>query len=439
MSTPQTAPVLQRTSFNVQARYLQNRSGLVNFVRRGKPSTITVMDDDASFSLSWELQQASPSTMIISRRYSDDESSYWQTMTPLDYVNKIVKPNLFPGGAYHILCEPAPQGEQLVKCLRWLCDVMRIMAEMGLKGVVGNFQTVVYDWASISSGVWDEYLFTLAKYDGLMWGGWHEYAVVDFTSNVMGKDPYRLLNPQSWDPLFSHYPTPREISEYTGIHWHIFRYILWNRYCETRDAGPIPIHRKVLTEIGYDHINDLDVLLQRLEDKYHRYISGINTLGNIWSDLYPGLNRQWVAFQQTRWLENCMTPDVRGWNNYAMSNKSDWLEYDYQLWDTYMEYMCDPKYLFPGIPTWRKTAKWPDNMVWSILPQFPDGHVPPVIEPPVEEPPIDPIPVPVDWEKLYKDLVRVLQPLVMGAYAASKALRDVELLWIPQEDKSEED
>lgn len=403
------SPVFQRTSFNIQARYLYNRPGIIKFFREGKPSTALIMDDDEGFPLSWEIAEASPGTLIQSRKYFDDEADMWRRYEndPQKYVDEVVKPNLFPGGAFCVLCEPGPSHEDLPRCLAWLVKVMKICFALKIKLVVGNFQTVYISWELLMTGVFDEYLTTLAAMDGFMWGGWHEYAIVDYTSNIMGRNPYAILAPEMWNPDFGNYPSWQEMYEYEGVHWHVFRYMIINRYCRLKQ---IPIHRKIINEIGYDHVMDLENLLNDLQNKYHHWISGVNSVFDVWRDLYPDIPVQWVAFQQSRFLERCMTPDVRGWNNYAMSNKEDWWLFDWQGLNDYLGYLTDTRYVLSGVPVWRKTDAFDVSYNPApIPPRFPltdddDVPVPPIVVPPVVTPPPPPPDPEIDWKLKYKEL-----------------------------------
>ncbi len=175
--------------------------------------------------------------------------------------------------------------------------------------------------------------------------GLHEYAGAIITSGMEGQT---LINPNSWptkeqlDQPFSVYPT-----------WHCGRF----RMLKESLTG-IPFPRTVITEFGFDRLDDINRWQQNLIKYRFQDIRGWKTLVEQWRSWWPTWSTEQAMAEQYLWAEYNLYDPIEGLTIFAWTNNPDWQpQFDVSNAIFYQEYMEDAT------------------------------EVPPIEIPPIEEPP----------------------------------------------------
>lgn len=304
---------MRRLSLNINAQALgAHPQRVIDFVCALQPAYVLILDDhkDGKWAVSRQIHGRSPQTKIIHRHYlardpNNPAAGGWDaslpdtpagagTLQPGDFVNFLSADD--PGFAiYHqIMCEPAVYGDNLRRYLRWMITGMDIAAARGQRWCVYNAQSVAIRAEDINAGVYDEFLFTLARHKDKHILGLHEYALGIMPANVSNAAIGTLT-------LAGAFPAERWYKELiVPAEAHVGRYKLLLQRARMIGASPFP--DVVMTEFGVD-----DVRLSNRDE-----VAAMNggapmgavTLAPFWHKHYSQWTRDQCWYQQTKWAED---------------------------------------------------------------------------------------------------------------------------------------
>lgn len=304
---------MRRLSLNINAQALgANPQRVIDFACALQPAYVLVLDDykDGKWAVSKQIHARSPQTQIIHRHYlardpHNPQAGGWDaslpdtpagsgTLQPGDFANFLEADN--PGFTvfHQIMCEPAVYGANLLRYLRWLITGMELAAARGQRWCVYNAQSVAIRREDINAGVYDEFLFTLARLKNTHILGLHEYALGIMPANVSDIAILALTQPGAFPPdrWYRENIIPTQA--------HVGRYKLLLQRAKAIGATPFP--DVVMTEFGVD-----DVRLGNRDE-----VAALNeappmgaiTLDKLWRKHYPDWTRDEAWYKQTKWAED---------------------------------------------------------------------------------------------------------------------------------------
>lgn len=305
---------MRRLSLNINAQALgANPQRVIDFVCALQPAYVLILDDhkDGKWAVSRQIHGRSPQTKIIHRHYlardpNNPAAGGWDaslpetpagssTLQPGDFVNFLSADN--PGfPVYHqIMCEPAVYGDRLNLYLRWLITGMDIAASRNQRWCVYNAQSVAIRAEDINAGVYDAFLFALARHKDVHILGLHEYALGVMPANVSNAAIDMLTRPGAlpFERWYKELIVPAEA--------HLGRYKLLLQRAKLIGASPFP--DVIMTEFGVDDVrlgnrNEVAALNNGAPPM------GAVTLSTYWHKQYPQWTRDECWYQQTKWAED---------------------------------------------------------------------------------------------------------------------------------------
>ncbi len=307
-----------RISFNVNGMQLGDKQYFSSVMTRLRPTSMGIMD---GLALADEVYQQVGG--IVWHRSSVETNAHLDGISPDELANR-----WRAEGALHIyrygINEPLPNPETL----DWLVRLMHVTAEKGIRCVVGNIGSVNCQPDAIEAGQFDEYLRTLAQYDGWHIAGWHEYTSCLLPWGCGGRDPELLLDSGQIQP--DHWPHAEDITH--GPNWHVLRSLWFND--RARTIG-VPVHKKLLSECFWDDMPDLRQrgILDRLESQLNGgvHIRGPRTLTNLWARYFPNWSYEQALVEQLKWADRVYPDDYLGFNLFTWSFAGDWTDAGFEL------------------------------------------------------------------------------------------------------------
>lgn len=316
-------------SLNINAQALGSNPQRAIDVQSALQSAYTLILDDhksGKWHVAKQLHQRSPTTGIIHRRFLPKdphnpdaggwEGELWRvpandsTLQPHDFVNFLATQDSPPPYIIHqIMNEPAVYGAELVKCLNWLVAGMEAAAAANQRWCVYNAQTVAIRKEDINAGVYDVFLFALAKHRDKHVLGVHEYGLGILPANVNDNAINHMTEPGAF-PFERWYHEP-VIPEQA----HLGRYrLLLNR---AKAIGATPFAPIVMTEYGWDDVRlgvrDNVAALNAAPPM------GAITLNTLWSKHYPAMTRDECAAKQVKWAKDVF-PEIAAFCLYGIDS-----------------------------------------------------------------------------------------------------------------------
>lgn len=330
---------------NIDASFIGNRGKLVQWTREHQPDAHTLIDDyKQGYSLSHELHDASPSTLIVHRQYDPHGEN-----TP-DYLNR-VQFNAPDFEIYNIANEPDLQGAGLAYTLSYLVMAAHLGASKNKPMCLGNFSTGSWQQGDIDKGFYDEYLTVLSTYHDLHYMGLHQYKLVRlpyFFNN--GRVPKDLVDPAKGGDEYD--VTPAQFVRDSFTNFHLGRDLWFDTRCQ--QLG-IREPRKIFTEYLYDRNRDELEHVPEIDNFAERQVSGVDTLAKYYQKVQPGRSWEQSVAHQIEHMETCFSPNVVGKCIYAWSLQSEWTSYDVSRHDKLLELL--PK----GTPVTTNTTAFPPD------------------------------------------------------------------------------
>jgi len=350
---------MTKVGYNIHGDSFVNRTKLKTHLNKANTSFNLVLENDG---LAREL---TPFSNIISRHYPDGGLS-WEDHPDYQPAEDWFQRYSGDEGIYlYTTNEPLPHNShpdfpaKIEALLEWHYEVMSLaertnqrlcVLNIGLGKLEVEHMPLLYPIVERINARPD--LFIL---------GLHEYAGGVITSGIEGET---LINPNTWptkerlEQPFSVYPT-----------WHCGRFRMLKE--SLLNAG-IPFPRTVITEFGFDRLDDISRWQQSLiKTSGFPDIRGWKTLPEQWRSWWPTWGTQQAMAEQYLWAEHNLYNSVEGLTIFAWTNAPRWQpQFDISNANFYQNYMEDA--LFP--------------------------EEPPIEEPPVEEEP--PIELILDEEQL---------------------------------------
>lgn len=277
-----------KISFNVHAQGVRNSTPLKDLLREIDPAAVLVMD---GFGLLLELKSILPNTICIDREYPDVDVL---SKTPAQWLNEKSSKIGDTGVWVYTTNEPGLTKE----VIQWHVDLIKLNAKrknpINIVGVnLGVGQPNSWEEAKELLQLADQY----RKWFIL---GLHEYAAVVPTSGFVGGNPVErgFATADGW-------PRGGELDKIrppkSGM-YHCGRVFQLNEYC--KNNGIVP-PRVILTEHGFDHLNDLQSWYNTLQlsPKYGE-IRGWRTLVEQWRVFFPQWSDERALFESLAYLDS---------------------------------------------------------------------------------------------------------------------------------------
>lgn len=356
----------QRMSYNIDGKAVGDENYLLTHLKKVNPRTVGVMDNPT---LAKKIRQMLPGAIVWHRTYGSgatDEGQRWKQGDKairdiLDGYHK----NFPDKDVYlYLLNEPVEKrNEDLKGLLAWLIKFMQQSKMEGVRGVIGNLGTGVYEMAQIDVGLFDDYLLAFA--DGWHIQGWHEYSGPFMPLSTAGRLSLDMLDKnkvqKSW-PDGVHRPWWPSPYDFQHGSWHanyvIGRLMWWEkREYHLVNQGLLKAPgKKIITEFGWDDlsayktgVNVYDELKKRYEfvDSFGRRswpwpfitLRGVNTYEYVWTGTPNGIDGyfdgkdgrpKWTFAQaiaeQLKWADWCYPESVIGFNLFTWARGTQWDE-----------------------------------------------------------------------------------------------------------------
>lgn len=277
-----------KISFNVHAQGVRNATPLKDLLREIDPAAVLVMD---GFGLLLELKSILPNTICIDREYPDVSVF---SKSPAQWLKEKADKVGSTGVWVYTTNEPGLTKEVIA----WHVELIKLNAKrqypiriVGVNLGVGQPE----NWNDAK-----EFLQLADKYRDWFILGLHEYAAVVPTSGFIGGNPVErgFALADGW---------PRgdnldKIKPPNGGMYHCGRVFSLNAYCKTEGITP---PRVILTEHGFDHLNDLESWYNTLQltQKYGN-IRGWKTLVDQWRIFYPQWSEGRALFESLKYLDS---------------------------------------------------------------------------------------------------------------------------------------
>jgi hypothetical protein len=352
---------MQRISFNINARRVPDERQLFKTLERIHPTTVGVMD---GLELAQEIKARLPYALVWHRDFEDSEA--WKSVDPVELAEKYHDEHYGAVYAYNIN-EPYVDGEHSWEfILEWLIRLMAATRERGVRCVVGNLGAGNFERYHIFSlALFDPYLRALAAHDGWHVGGWHDYTGPLLPLGMLygGRRWTDMLKPDRVQPATW---TRRDEIDPMGPNWHLMRWTWMDARC--RQKG-IKLHRKVISEFGFDRMPDLENSFWHPRNIYteltqlygvpapHRVLRGMNTLRHVFAGLFPYWSFERALFEQYRWADHIYDDTTLGFNLFQWCpGAPDWdIEFGFdvsrldELHSYLASYRDNPFYLDPTL------------------------------------------------------------------------------------------
>ncbi len=284
-------------------------------------------------------------SLIVYRAFNDREDRAWRIQSAQQYANELMHPGYKHIWRY-ILNEPDAEGDDLKNLLKWLCDVMDILAANGYKAIVGNFGPATFEPHEIESGIFDEYLKKLGYYSdrGMHYGGWHEYTgiLLPFGVGTFSRDDLQSadrVQPSRWAAKVdikrvASYQYQEGRSTTLPPFWHFLRSTWFDIRAKAIGAS---VHKKLITEFGWDRMPDLAVnsmqfnpnIYDRLTSRFgipapHNTIRGFASHRNVWSYYWPTWSFEEATMKQLEWADKIYPKENDEFGKYVGFNLFTW-------------------------------------------------------------------------------------------------------------------
>lgn len=344
----------KRLSFNVNGQQIKDKNKFFNFMGSYRPTTVLIMQDPNVALQTYDVTEGQ--TKIVHRFWSENESSEWSWLRPVDWVRDHINwghPEIYRC----VLNEPGISNETLPGLLKWLMDVMDELANKGYRGVFGNFSVGSFSPEQIDGGLFDDYLKKIYQYRNWHYFGIHEYTAILLPFGV-GQWPASALldkqyvQPEAW---ISKSALPIQRWEMNGKkflppYWHILRSAWFT--IRSQELG-LAVPDYWMTEFGWDDLPDIsgqpDSVYRQLERRFgipqpYLNIRCINTLQRVWEYYFRdlGWSHQRAGWEQLKWADSIYPDNYIGFNLFTWSNAHDWREQfgcDYADLDELHSYM----------------------------------------------------------------------------------------------------
>lgn len=330
----------QRVSFSIQE--VPDQDYLLDVLKQLKPFTIGVIDNPA---LLVNILNAVPEIEIGWHRFTEGgEAELW---TNDSNFHQLI--DAFRGAGLHnhprawlyMMNEPVAHGKDLPRMTSWMVRAMTAARSAGIKCVMGNLGSAVYQKLEIDSGAFDEYLRKLDEWRDTMIAGFHEYGPPILPMGAAGRttnDAYHL-DPAMTQP--DHWPSPWDV-QVSGrqngsleSNYFIGRIYWWDERANHIGVRP---PRKLITEAGQDRL-DIKNVYDEIGKKYSPLpfltVRGINTLRRYYDAIYPQWGFERANLEMFKWLawiyddtiyRNQPVPSVEGVNLFVWTrpDKPEW-------------------------------------------------------------------------------------------------------------------
>lgn len=323
---------MQRISFGIDAKRVDDEHVLFKTLERMQPTTVGVMD---GLSLAREIKARLPYALVWHRSF--DESEAWKDTDPAALAEKYVEQGYGDVYAYGIN-EPYVDAQfGWDHILNWLIAWMDATRQRGVRGVVGNIGPATFErWHIFSQALFDPYLRALAAHDGWHVGGWHDYTgpLLPLGMLYNGRRWTDMMKPELVQP--ETWTRAKEI-EPLGPNWHLMRWLWIDERCRQKGIG---IHKKVISEFGHDRMPDLENpfwhprnIYTELTARYgvpepHIVMRGMNTLRHVYTSpegLFPYWSFERALFEQYKWADEVYDDTVIGFNLFQWTPYTpDW-------------------------------------------------------------------------------------------------------------------
>lgn len=230
----------------------------------------------------------------------------------------------------------APEFMERVKQLNdWHMEVMDLAETAGRRLVilnvgVGKLNPPDKDGNGNDWALFDTVLRRAVAKPELFVIGAHEYAGGVITSGFIGGDP-TMIQPEFW---------PQDLSGITQ--WHCGRYNFLLQYC---DKIKIPYPRIVITEHGFDRLDDIGGWLQALQKTPpYQDIRGWKTLVFQWETWWSGWSAQQAYVEQMRYADRVIYPNdkVEAQLLFTWSANPDWQIFDLSQATQFQTLLTEP-------------------------------------------------------------------------------------------------
>ena len=277
-----------KISFNIHAQGVKDTPYLKSVLRDIDPAAVLVMD---GLGLLLELKSILPNTICIDRRYPDVDVNSTSPEAWLDEKAARVGNT----GVWSYTTNEPGLGKDVID---WHVRLIKANAKrhfpINIVGVnLGVGQPESWEDAK-------ELLQLADQYRSWFILGLHEYAAVVPTSGFIGGNPEeRKL------ALASQWPRGYELEKIKPPHsgmYHCGRVFVMNDFCRRNNIKP---PRVILTEHGFDHLNDLEAWYQTL----HRTsqfgdIRGWKTLVEQWRVFFPQWSEGRTLFETLAYMDS---------------------------------------------------------------------------------------------------------------------------------------
>lgn len=358
-----------RIGVNADCRALgANRQRFIDFIAALKPPYVVLMDDDGC-QIADAIHARSSETDIIHRKFTIHDGNLFNVpqddgtkLSPQEYLD-FLKTHKRLYVVHQVMNEPAPPKGVISQALKWLCELMKLGFEQGMRLCVLNMQSVAIRFDELDAGVYDDFLFCCAKYATFHMIGYHEYALADVRLNVSEMamtwlgDPAARNNPRGivWANV-----VPKEA--------HIGRIqILVDR---AKKIGALPLPPFVATEYGTDKV-EIGQYQKVVGTNNGKTPLGIPSLRDYCTRVYDR-DTQDVALEQFMWTDKEFPDYVKGFCWFGWNYNPEWEGFNVgeltplqALWISYANSVrqtpttppvVPPIPIPPQPPTWAQTV-----------------------------------------------------------------------------------
>ena len=218
-------------------------------------------------------------------------------------------------------------------------QLMHDAADAGLKACVGN-----YAWTSalpddaafdaIDAGAWDELLTVASQWSNGGHGviGGHDYTTGALPWGCAGRDAFDMtkgaLPPGGW-------PDWDDVWQAGRSNYHLFRF---TPLAQRAYAIGVPFPRMVLTEFGWDRMEDLEgpggviETLNNWRGGKPDPGDGIISQRSLFKRWWPQWTDLQAAVAQLQWAEDTYPPHVVGMCLFAVNRDPRWVNYNLEKW-----------------------------------------------------------------------------------------------------------
>jgi len=319
-------------------RFKQNHfAGLVEHHQRLKPAATLIMDH---FGLAQQLQAAVPEMTVISRSWSGEEGSEWQSKSPEKFIEEWKR-----DGDRNIVRyttnEPSYGSHNFQEFVAHEVELMRLARQNDFTIVAFNSSVGNYEYEWVERGWFDPLLRAAVQYGHYL--GCHEYYTVSLPASFYGVE--QLLD-KNWMRDRNNWKSRTEFfaeveASPNPSYWYLFRHVwLVNRMKAIGIPDEALKGRFILTEFGYDdirnnqqHVRDT---IDRLKAaygiaKYHDDMRGVMSYQRLHDDYWGSQQTyaqriadelDWYVQLKPDWIKGVLLFTLN--TNWSRPHAHDW-------------------------------------------------------------------------------------------------------------------